>query len=72
MSLRAGIGVFFLIVNRGNDRKGDILWDTSKPDGTMQKLLDSSKFMSLGWIPKTKLDEGLHKTYHAWLEEKDL
>ena len=51
--------------------KGNIFWDTNKNDGTMQKLLDSSKFMSLGWTPKINLDKGLQITYQAWQEEKD-
>jgi len=41
---------------------GSIAWDTSKPDGTMRKLLDSSKFLSLGWKPQVSLDKGLKST----------
>ncbi|UCN00481.1 GDP-L-fucose synthase [Sulfurimonas sp. SWIR-19] len=48
--------------------KGDIKWDTSKPDGTMQKLLDSNKILALGWKPKFALEEGLLKTYQ-WYKE---
>jgi len=48
--------------------KGNIVWDTSKPDGTPQKLLDSSKFLALGWHPNVFLEEGLRKTY-AWYKE---
>ncbi|ADG94576.1 NAD-dependent epimerase/dehydratase [Arcobacter nitrofigilis DSM 7299] len=43
--------------------KGSIKWDIEKPDGTMQKLLDSSKFLKLGWKPKITFEEGLEKTY---------
>jgi GDP-L-fucose synthase len=43
--------------------QGEILWDKGKPDGAPQKLLDSSKFMSLGWAPAVGLEEGLRKTY---------
>ncbi|MBN2591424.1 MAG: GDP-L-fucose synthase [Sedimentisphaerales bacterium] len=50
--------------------KGNIFWDTNKSDGTLQKLLDSSKFMSLGWMPKIDLDEGLQTTYQIWQEER--
>lgn len=48
--------------------EGEILWDTTKPDGTPQKLLDSSKFLSLGWEPKVSFDEGLAATY-KWYKE---
>jgi len=40
-----------------------IEWDTSKPDGTPQKLLDSTRLLSLGWKARTGLEEGLKKTY---------
>ena len=38
---------------------GKTLWDTAKPDGTPQKLLDISKAKSLGWAPKTQLKKGI-------------
>tara|TARA_A100001388_G_scaffold252417_1_gene214883 strand:+ start:1158 stop:2144 length:987 start_codon:yes stop_codon:yes gene_type:complete len=41
--------------------KGEIIWDTSKPDGTPRKLLDSGKLRSLGWEPKINLESGLKK-----------
>jgi GDP-L-fucose synthase len=44
---------------------GDILYDTSKPDGTPQKLLDVSRLSSLGWQARTSLREGIASTY-AW------
>ena len=47
---------------------GEILWDTSKPDGTMKKLLDSSRFLALGWSPKVKFEDGLERTY-KWYKE---
>jgi len=43
--------------------EGKFIWDTSKPDGAAQKLLDSSKFMALGWRPTVSIDEGLRITY---------
>ncbi len=43
--------------------KGDIEWDTSKPDGAPRKLLDSTRFMRLGWSPNIQLKEGIEKTY---------
>jgi GDP-L-fucose synthase len=47
--------------------EGQILWDSSKPDGTPQKLLDVSKIKSLGWEPKTSLEEGIRKTYEWYI-----
>lgn len=41
--------------------KGDIVFDTSKPDGTPKKLLDVSKLFSMGWKPKIKLEEGIRR-----------
>lgn len=49
--------------------EGDIFWDTSKPDGTPRKLLNSSKFLALGWKPKVTFAEGLEITY-KWYKEK--
>lgn len=48
--------------------KGRITFDTSKPDGMPRKLLDVSKLSALGWKAKTSLEEGLEKTYQAYLE----
>ena len=48
--------------------KGKFNWDTSKPDGTMRKLLDSSKLISLGWKPKINLKNGIKETYR-WYKE---
>lgn len=42
---------------------GDIIWDTTKPDGTPKKLLDVSKINKLGWKASTSLDEGINKVY---------
>jgi GDP-L-fucose synthase len=42
---------------------GNIIFDTTKPDGTEKKLLDSSRLRSLGWSPSIELQEGLMKTY---------
>ncbi|WP_206677692.1 GDP-L-fucose synthase family protein [Winogradskyella eckloniae] len=43
--------------------KGDIVWDSSKPDGTPRKLMDSSKLEALGWQPKYTLSKGIVDTY---------
>ncbi|KAK1365192.1 GDP-L-fucose synthase [Heracleum sosnowskyi] len=48
--------------------KGDLVWDSSKPDGTPRKLMDSSKLAQLGWTPKVSLHDGLVDTYKWYLE----
>ena len=48
--------------------EGEIIWDSSYPDGTPQKLLDSSKILKLGWKPEIALTEGLASTYNWFLE----
>jgi len=48
---------------------GDIVWDDSKPDGTPQKLLDSSKLSRLGWKPSIAPAEGIKKTYEWYLTQ---
>ena len=49
--------------------RGQLRWDTSKPDGTPRKLLDVSLLRSLGWKHKTGLDEGLRLTYESFLKQ---
>lgn len=48
--------------------KGSIIYDTSKPDGMPQKLMDVSKLEKYGWKSKISLVEGLKKTYKWYLE----
>jgi len=48
--------------------QGEIIWDTTKPDGTPRKLLDVSKMKAFGWEYSTELQEGIEKTY-AWFLE---
>ena len=47
--------------------KGDLRWDSSKPDGTMRKLTDVSKLHSLGWHHKVEIDEGIERLYELYL-----
>jgi GDP-L-fucose synthase len=47
--------------------EGKIKYDLSKPDGTPRKLLDSSRITSLGWKPKTSLEEGIKKTFQWYI-----
>jgi len=46
---------------------GDIIWDSTKPDGTPRKLMDVSKAHSLGWVHEISLEEGIKKTYADFL-----
>ena len=49
--------------------EGDLVFNASKPDGTMRKLTDSSKLESLGWKYKVELEEGIERMYAWYLEE---
>lgn len=48
--------------------QGEIIWDSSKPDGTPRKLMDISKMHDLGWKHKVDLEEGIQLTYDWFLE----
>lgn len=51
--------------------EGDIVFDTTKPDGTPRKLMDSSRVHALGWKHKTSLKEGLIKSYQYFKEGEE-
>ena len=48
--------------------KGTIRWDSSRSDGTLRKLLDSTRVRSTGWKPVVPLEEGLRRTYEWYVE----
>lgn len=48
--------------------KGDLVWDSSKPDGTPRKLLDVSRLHNLGWKEKIKLEDGIKSIYQWYVE----
>ena len=50
--------------------RGEIVWDTSRPDGAPEKRLDSSIIQRLGWSPRIDLRAGLERTYRWWLEHR--
>lgn len=51
--------------------KGNLVWDTSKPDGTPQKLLDVSKMRALGWQSTISLRDGIKRTYDWFLQNQE-
>ena len=51
---------------------GELVWDTTKPDGTPRKLLDVSKLHSLGWKHKITLPEGVKETYNWYMAQNSV
>ena len=51
--------------------EGTLRFDTSKPDGTPRKLLDTSKLSALGWTPRIELEAGIRSTYEWFLNHLD-
>ncbi|MBY8039683.1 GDP-L-fucose synthase [Vibrio fluvialis] len=51
--------------------KGDVVFDSTKPDGTPRKLMDVSRLASLGWRFSTELEDGLAKTYQWFLANQN-
>lgn len=49
---------------------GDVIWDTTKPDGMPRKLMDSSKLYEMGWHPTISLDEGIEAVCAEYMAEK--
>lgn len=47
--------------------EGDLVFDTSKPDGAPRKFLDSGRISKMGWVPKVELEEGIANTYRWYL-----
>ena len=47
---------------------GEIIWDTTKPDGTPRKLMDVTKLKNAGWEANVKLEDGIRQTYIWFLE----
>ena len=50
--------------------EGEIVYDSTKPDGTPRKLMDVSRLHELGWNHKTSLEEGIKKTYSWFIEQQ--
>ncbi len=65
------IGELAAIVQKISGYEGKLLFDTSRPDGTMRKLLDVSKINSLGWQAAISMEEGIARTYKEFVENYD-
>ena len=52
------------------DYKGEIRYDTSKPDGTPRKLLDISRLRDLGWESNITLHEGIRRSYNWYVDNE--
>ena len=50
--------------------KGELVFNTEKPDGTMRKLTDVSKLNSLGWQYNIELEEGIRKMYNWYVNQQ--
>jgi GDP-L-fucose synthase len=48
--------------------EGEVNWNTSKPDGVPQKVLDIGRMLNLGWKPSISLDEGIKSTVEWYIE----
>lgn len=57
------------LVRQAVNFEGKITYDTSKPDGTPRKLMDSTRLRALGWQPRIGLAEGIRSTYQWFLDE---
>jgi len=51
--------------------QGELVFDSSRPDGPPRKIMDSSMLMELGWKPKVSLDQGLRMAYEWYLNNSD-
>lgn len=52
--------------------EGEIIYDSTKPNGTPRKLLDTNRLNKLGWTAQIQLKEGLQQTYQWFLKSKEL
>ncbi|WP_018264734.1 GDP-L-fucose synthase [Methylosinus sp. LW4] len=59
-------------VQRAVGFSGELVFDTSKPDGTPRKLMDSGRIRALGWEPEISLDDGIAGSYRWFLENKSV
>ncbi len=57
-----------MLIQRITGHTGEIIWNTSKPDGTPRKLMDVSKIKQAGWESKIELEAGIKNTYEWFLQ----
>ena len=51
--------------------EGEIEFDLTKPDGTLKKLMDSSRLRKMGWKPQIELENGIRDTYEWYLKNEE-
>ena len=59
------------IIRKEVGHRGEIIWDSSKPDGTPRKLMDVSKMNEMGWKHSIELEEGVQKVYLWFLNHTE-
>ena len=55
------------MIKKASGYKGKIIFDATKPDGAMRKLMDNTRIRKLGWKQKVGLEEGIEKTYQWYV-----
>lgn len=65
------IGELATLVGKVVGYQGEIVFDTTKPDGTPRKLVDVGRILGLGWQPRIGLDEGIRDAYQWFLEHAE-
>jgi GDP-L-fucose synthase len=60
-----------LIVKKYVGFEGEIFFNANKPDGTLRKLMDTSKINNLGWFPKISLEEGIKRVCQDYEMERN-
>ena len=58
------------LIQRTVGHTGEIIWDSSKPDGTPRKLMNVDKMKDAGWKYSIDLEQGIKKTYEWFLENE--
>ncbi|WP_024832642.1 GDP-L-fucose synthase family protein [Ruminiclostridium josui] len=54
-------------IKRVTEYTGELVFDTTKPDGTPRRVLDNSKIHKTGWVPQVEIEEGLRREYEYYL-----
>ena len=50
--------------------EGELIWDTTRPNGTPKRVLDNSKLFDMGWSPKVEFEQGLKQTIKWYVDNK--